>query len=149
MDKKLLVAGLGVIGLVGAGLSGNENPPTQNLAANIIETPIATKTPEVKVSDVIEDPIQKVDAEAVVPLPPKPPLLKKQAAPVTVSEPTPVPARNCDPNYSGCIPLGISDADCASGKGNGPYYVTGPVQILGNDPHRLDGDKDGWGCENE
>jgi micrococcal nuclease len=46
----------------------------------------------------------------------------------------------CDPNYSGaCVPLTSTDLDCAD--------VARPVRVVGADPHRLDGDGDGWGCE--
>ncbi|OFI37827.1 hypothetical protein BIU82_07315 [Arthrobacter sp. SW1] len=54
---------------------------------------------------------------------------------------------NCDPNYAGdCVPI-ASDVDCASGSGNGPAYVQGPVTVVGSDIYRLDGDHDGIGCE--
>lgn len=53
---------------------------------------------------------------------------------------------NCDPNYSGCVPI-ASDVDCAGGGGNGPAYASGPVQVIGSDIYGLDRDGDGWGCE--
>jgi hypothetical protein len=53
---------------------------------------------------------------------------------------------NCDPNYSGCVPI-ASDVDCSGGSGNGPAYVKGPVQVIGRDIYGLDRDGDGWGCE--
>lgn len=52
----------------------------------------------------------------------------------------------CDPNYSGCVPI-ASDVDCSGGKGNGPEYVDGPVDVIGSDIYRLDADKDGIACE--
>ncbi|HEY0764823.1 MAG TPA: hypothetical protein VGD61_20765 [Pyrinomonadaceae bacterium] len=52
----------------------------------------------------------------------------------------------CDPNYSGCVPI-ASDVDCAGGKGNGPAYVKGPVRVIGKDIYGLDKDRDGIGCE--
>ncbi len=52
----------------------------------------------------------------------------------------------CDPNYSPCVPI-ASDVDCASGSGNGPAYVEGPVYVIGSDIYRLDRDGDGVGCE--
>ncbi|WP_445165883.1 hypothetical protein ACTXG7_18590 [Mycolicibacterium sp. Dal123E01] len=55
---------------------------------------------------------------------------------------------NCDPNYSGaCVPI-ASDVDCASGSGNGPAYVKGPVTVVGKDIYDLDRDGNGTGCEN-
>lgn len=56
------------------------------------------------------------------------------------------PASNCDPNYSGCVPI-ASDVDCAGGSGNGPAYTSGPVQVIGSDIYGLDRDGDGLGCE--
>jgi len=53
----------------------------------------------------------------------------------------------CDTNYTGaCLDPSASDYDCAGGSGNGPRY-TGPVQVVGSDHFRLDGDGDGLGCE--
>jgi hypothetical protein len=57
-------------------------------------------------------------------------------------------AQSCHPSYQGeCVPI-TSDADCASGTGNGPAYVRGPVQVVGPDEYDLDRDGDGVGCEN-
>lgn len=64
----------------------------------------------------------------------------------TIRTTTTAPAPSCDPNYSGCVPI-ASDVDCAGGSGNGPAYVTGPVQVVGSDIYDLDRDKDGIGCE--
>lgn len=55
-------------------------------------------------------------------------------------------ASQCDPNYSGCVPI-ASDVDCAGGKGNGPMYVKGPVKVIGKDIYGLDKDRNGIGCE--
>jgi hypothetical protein len=53
----------------------------------------------------------------------------------------------CDLNYEGgCVPV-ASDVDCASGSGNGPAYVSGPVYVVGYDIYGLDRDGDGVGCE--
>jgi hypothetical protein len=52
----------------------------------------------------------------------------------------------CDPNYDPCVPV-ASDVDCASGAGNGPAYVEGPVQVIGKDIYGLDRDDNGVGCE--
>lgn len=52
----------------------------------------------------------------------------------------------CDPNYSGCVPI-ASDVDCSGGSGNGPAYVRGPVTVVGSDIYDLDRDNDGVGCE--
>jgi hypothetical protein len=55
-------------------------------------------------------------------------------------------ARQCDPNYSGCVPI-ASDVDCAGGSGNGPGYVSGPVRVTGSDIYDLDRDGDGVACD--
>jgi hypothetical protein len=60
--------------------------------------------------------------------------------------PAPRQSNGCDSNYSGCVPI-ASDVDCAGGSGNGPAYVSGPVQVIGSDIYGLDRDGDGWGCE--
>ena len=52
----------------------------------------------------------------------------------------------CDPNYSGCVPV-ASDVDCAGGSGNGPAYVSGVVEVIGQDIYDLDRDGDGYGCD--
>ena len=59
----------------------------------------------------------------------------------------PASAQQCDPNYDGaCVPV-ASDVDCASGSGNGPAYVQGPVYVIGSDIYDLDRDGDGVACE--
>lgn len=70
------------------------------------------------------------------------------AAPPAVTEPAaaePAPAASnagggCAPGYSPCVPASAKDLDCGDLPG-GPYTVTG------SDPHRLDADDDGRGCE--
>ncbi len=58
------------------------------------------------------------------------------------------PAADCHPSYQGaCVPNNVSDVDCAGGSGNGPYYVKGPVYVVGPDVYDLDRDGDGVGCE--
>jgi micrococcal nuclease len=50
----------------------------------------------------------------------------------------------CDASYAGaCIPPPPPDLDCADIRAMG----LAPVRVVGSDPHRLDGDDDGWGCE--
>lgn len=57
---------------------------------------------------------------------------------------TPPPTGKCDPNYSGgCVPPYPPDLDCADIRALG----IAPVRVIGADPHRLDGDGDGLGCE--
>jgi endonuclease YncB( thermonuclease family) len=57
---------------------------------------------------------------------------------------TPSPSGKCDPNYAGgCVPPYPPDLDCADIRALG----IAPVRVIGSDPHRLDGDGDGLGCE--
>jgi len=81
--------------------------------------------------------------------PPPPPATQQPAPPpVTLppATPEPAPRNQCDPNYSGCVPI-ASDVDCAGGSGNGPAYVDGPVNVIGSDIYKLDNDHDGVACE--
>jgi endonuclease YncB( thermonuclease family) len=56
----------------------------------------------------------------------------------------PAPTGKCDPNYAGgCVPPPPPDLDCADIRALG----IAPVRVVGSDPHRLDGDGDGLGCE--
>jgi hypothetical protein len=48
-------------------------------------------------------------------------------------------ASGCDPNYSGCVPPYPPDVDCPD--------VGETVSVYGSDPHGLDADNDGIGCE--
>jgi hypothetical protein len=48
-------------------------------------------------------------------------------------------ATNCDPNYTGCVPLVPYDLDCAD--------IARSVEVIGDDVHGFDGDGDGYGCE--
>jgi len=81
-----------------------------------------------------------------------------QACPATVLDPTravatgrsgppattPPATGKCDPNYTGgCVPPAPPDLDCADIRALG----IAPVRVVGSDPHRLDGDGDGLGCE--
>jgi hypothetical protein len=71
------------------------------------------------------------------------------STPVATSAPTPAPRpSNCDPSYPDvCIPIGAADYDCQGGGGNGPNYIAGIIRVLPPDPHKLDSDGDGFGCE--
>jgi hypothetical protein len=54
----------------------------------------------------------------------------------------------CDPNYKGaCLDPDAADYDCAGGSGDGPKYVSGPIQVVGDDHYELDRDGDGVACE--
>lgn len=56
------------------------------------------------------------------------------------ASPPAVPGEGCDANYEGaCVPPYPPDVDCAD--------LGAPVRVVGADPHRLDGDGDGTGCD--
>ena len=61
------------------------------------------------------------------------------------SAPVPLvpPSGRCDPNYAGCVPPYPPDLDCDDIRARD----LDPVRVIGSDPHRLDGDGDGSGCE--
>jgi hypothetical protein len=90
--------------------------------------------------------------------PPEPEAPAAPVVPTTVVAPQPPPAEppvvappaapsGCHPSYSGCVPVGVSDVDCAGGSGNGPAYVDGPITVVGPDVYDLDRDGDGMACE--
>lgn len=60
-------------------------------------------------------------------------------APAPRPKPAPAPRSNCDPNYTPCVPNVSYDLDCAD--------IGFSVRVIGSDPHRFDGDDDGYGCE--
>jgi endonuclease YncB( thermonuclease family) len=83
---------------------------------------------------------------------PKPtPRPTPKPTPEPTPRPTPKPTAkpsNCHPSYEGaCLRPDASDYDCVGGSGNGPYYVEGPIRVVGPDEYDLDRDNDGIGCE--
>ena len=73
------------------------------------------------------------------------PLTQATAQPTALPAPTatavPAPKTTCDPAYPTlCIPPNSPDLDC-------PEIGAKNFPVLSPDPHRLDGDKDGVGCE--
>lgn len=71
------------------------------------------------------------------------------AKPATTTTTKPKATSSCHTSYQGtCIPPDVSDADCAGGSGNGPYYVREKnIRVVGPDVFGLDADHDGYGCE--
>ena len=55
------------------------------------------------------------------------------------ASPPPKPRGSCAPGYTPCIPLYPPDLDCAD--------VDAPIYVTGTDPHGLDAEGDGVGCE--
>ncbi len=69
---------------------------------------------------------------------PKPELSVPATSPVGPAAPG--SSLGCDPNYEPCLPVYPPDLNCGD--------VGHPVRVVGpNDPHGLDGDGDGAGCE--
>jgi endonuclease YncB( thermonuclease family) len=63
----------------------------------------------------------------------------------TSPQPFVPPRGGCDPNYAGaCVPPYPPDLDCQDLRALG---LALPVRVVGDDPHRLDGDGDRYGCE--
>jgi competence protein ComEC len=61
--------------------------------------------------------------------------------------PTPPPSPQCDPHYSGaCVPPFPPDLNCADLRALG-LALPVRVVVIGQDPHELDRDLDGLGCE--
>lgn len=71
------------------------------------------------------------------------------AHPVTTTTAAPPAAAGCHPSYAGaCVPIGVSDVDCAGGKGDGPAYVSAKrFAVVGPDVYGLDNNHDGVACE--
>lgn len=86
------------------------------------------------------------DVEHDVVIRPAPTTTRPPPPPPTIAKVAALPENDCDPNYSGCVPID-SDVDCAGGSGNGPSYARGPVRVIGSDVYGLDRDGDGVGCE--
>lgn len=60
---------------------------------------------------------------------------------IAVTQPINAQQGNCDPSYPDvCIAPPPPDLDC--GEINARNF-----RVVGSDPHRFDGDKDGVGCE--
>jgi hypothetical protein len=136
--KKALAA-FGGLFVLGSLLNATNPQPKSNITNTKTEVSEAKQeTPIV----IVPNPAPKVDPTPA----PEPVPTPALTPPAPISRPTPQPSSNCDPNYSGCVPI-ASDVDCAGGSGNGPAYVAGPIQVLGSDIYDLDRDSDGVACE--
>ncbi|MGH8901697.1 MAG: thermonuclease family protein [Egibacteraceae bacterium] len=82
------------------------------------------------------------DLDAPPPPPPPPPPAPAPApvpAPANSEAANSEPAVGCDPNYTPCLPAYPPDLDCPD--------IGHEVKVIGGDPHRLDRDRDGTGCD--
>lgn len=62
-----------------------------------------------------------------------------QPRPLAVVPPSTPAQAGCAAGYSPCVPVYPPDVDCAD--------LAGPIRISGRDPHGLDADGDGTGCD--
>ena len=63
--------------------------------------------------------------------------------PPTPSPPSPRSPSNCHPSYIPCLPNLPGDAlNCGD-----IHNSKKPIRVIGLDSYRLDGDRNGWGCE--
>ncbi len=130
LKKIVVVSAVSIFALAGIGALTSSSQQPQTTKSNTPSSQASTSTQPV-----------------LVPVP----ATQSQAAPSTTSAQSSAASstQNCDPNYSGaCVPnVYPSDVDCAGGSGNGPYYVQGPVHVIGTDRYGLDRDGDGVACE--
>lgn len=122
--------------------NGTEDPKTASPPAETTTTTVKTPTTTPTTTTTTPPPPTTTTTTTVVP--PPPPVTQEPIAPPPVAEPP--PQRQCDPNYTGCVPI-ASDVDCAGGSGNGPAYANGPVQVIGEDIYDLDRNNDSVACE--
>lgn len=142
-SRRPLVIAAAVVGIAlfaaNVDRDNDDAPPTNDIPAVATTTTDAAET--TKPSPKAKKPAVKTTTKRPATKRPK---ITTTAAPAP--EPPPAPANDCDPNYSGCVPI-ASDVDCAGGSGNGPAYVSGPITVTGNDIYDLDRDGDGEACE--
>jgi hypothetical protein len=152
-----VLAGLFVLGGIGAAVGEPEesdgteiaaSEPTTTAEPSTTTTSRPTTTTTEPTTTTTAPPTTTTTARPTTTAPPTtaapPPPPTTAAPPATMAPAPPQPA--CHPSYSGCVPT-ASDVDCSGGSGDGPEYVSGPVQVLGSDPYGLDNDNDGVGCE--
>lgn len=84
-----------------------------------------------------EQTVQQSQAEQpAAPADPEPEYVEPEPEAPSQEDPA---AAGCDPNYTPCIPAYPPDLNCPQ--------IGGSVQVIGGDPHGLDRDNDGVGCE--
>ncbi|HEX7168050.1 MAG TPA: hypothetical protein VF230_13815 [Acidimicrobiales bacterium] len=155
-----------LLAVVAAPIAGTD--PEKELvtaAGSSADAPAADTTTTTQPPETTTTAAPPTTAAPTMTVPPPPPTTAKPApvttaAPATTSAPRVTPttaapppaaaASGCHSSYQGtCIPPDVSDADCAGGSGNGPYYVLEKdIRVVGTDVFDLDGnDNDGLGCE--
>ena len=72
---------------------------------------------------------------------------RKQQKSLSITKEGFAQSSECHPSYAGaCLPMS-SDVDCGGGGGDGPVYLWQAVRVIGPDIYKLDGNRDGWACE--
>jgi micrococcal nuclease len=101
---------------------------------------VTTYPPDVKYVDALYLPAQEEARVAGIGLWGAPPAPEPTPAPIL-----PVAPSNCEPSYPDiCIPIGSADLDCGEIQWR---MFTVRWDVANPDPHRFDGDGDGFGCE--
>jgi hypothetical protein len=124
----------------------------ENAAPSTTVEPATTTTTEAPTTTTVE-PVTTTTTAAPAPPPPTTSTTARKAAArpatTTTTAKPPAQSKQCHPSYKGtCIPPDVSDADCAGGSGNGPWYVyEKDISVVGSDVFGLDADHDGIGCE--
>lgn len=138
----------------GSGASGDTSTgvaptPTTTIAVSTTSPP--TTSPPTTIAPATTAPrppttIRPAPATTAAPPPTAPPTT---AAPAPAPGPAPSSSGQCHASYQGtCIPPDVSDADCAGGSGDGPWYVQEKnVSVVGPDVFDLDRDGNGVGCQ--
>jgi len=79
-------------------------------------------------------------SSTAAPAPTKSKKAPKESRPDVSQSETPRTGDQCDPNYAGaCVPISPFDLDCPD--------IGEKVQVIGDDIHGFDRDRDGFGCE--
>lgn len=130
-----------------AAIANNDDEPATSSPAADETTFTTTEPPTSTTTTTTTPPPPPPTTTTVVQQPPPPQTTEQQPAPPPPVAEEPAPQKECDPNYTGCVPISSDDVDCAGGSGNGPEYAEGPVDVIGSDIYGLDHDKDGVACE--
>ena len=154
-DRNRRAVAIGILvfcvgGGIGAALSGGDGGgKTVKRAAG--KSKGASQKAKTEVSTVTET--QSVEAATTEKAPDSastttPAASSQGANPASPAAPATPRVAKCDPGYAPqCLDPNASDYDCL-GQGDGPFYVDGPVTVVGNDRFKLDtSDHDGVACE--
>jgi hypothetical protein len=141
--KAWIVAGAVVAVLFFAAIANGDEEPVVTPTADETTTTVVDLPTSTTTTTTTPPPTTTTTTTVAQPPPPEP-TTDRPAAPPPAAEPA--PQQECDPNYSGCVPI-ASDVDCAGGSGNGPAYVEGPIRVIGTDKYDLDRDGNGIACE--